>query len=46
MVMQVGTCNPKNQYLFGGVPLRCVDSETYLEKRIFHSLAELKISLN
>ena len=27
MVMQVGTCNPKNQYLFGGVPLRCVDSE-------------------
>ena len=27
MVMQVGPCNPKNQYLFGGVPLRCVDSE-------------------
>ena len=25
--MQVGPCNPKNQYLFGGVPLRCVDSE-------------------
>ena len=27
MVMQVGPCNPKNQYSFGGVPLRCVDSE-------------------
>ena len=27
MVMQIGSCNPKNQYLFGGVPLRCVDSE-------------------
>ena len=27
MVMQAGPCNPKNQYLFGGVPLRCVDSE-------------------
>ena len=27
MVMQIGSCNPKNQYLFGGVPLRCVESE-------------------
>ena len=27
MVMQIGSCNHKNQYLFGGVPLRCVDSE-------------------
>ena len=27
MVMQIGSCNPKKQYLFGGVPLRCVDSE-------------------
>ena len=27
MVMQIGSYNPKNQYLFGGVPLRCVDSE-------------------
>ena len=27
MVMQIGSGNPKNQYLFGGVPLRSVDSE-------------------
>ena len=27
MVMQIGSCNPKNQYLFGGLPLRCVESE-------------------
>ena len=28
MVMQIGSSsgNPKNQYLFGGVPLRSVDS--------------------
>ena len=25
--MQIGSGNPKNQYLFGGVPLRSVDSE-------------------
>ena len=27
MVMQIGSCNPKKQYLFGGVPLRCVDKK-------------------
>ena len=27
MVMHIGACNPKNQYLFGGAPLRSVDSE-------------------
>ena len=26
MVMQIGSCNPKNHYLFGCNPLRCVDS--------------------
>ena len=31
MVMQIGFCNLKNQYLFGSVPLSCVDSEKDLE---------------
>ena len=29
--MQIGFCNLKNQYLFGSVPLSCVDSEKDLE---------------
>jgi len=27
MVQQIGSGNPKNQYLFGGVPLRSADSK-------------------
>ena len=40
MVMQIGSGNPKNQYLFGGVPLRSVNSAFKFEDHVRKCIAK------